>query len=69
MPHILLHLLTSMNTEEFDMTVTRRFVLQARKAYRSMYYHNFHHAFNVTHCMYNILVRNTNMFSDFEVRI
>lgn len=44
-----------------------KFMLSARKLYRNVPYHNFDHAFNFMHCMYNILKRNKTTFSSFEV--
>ena len=43
------------------------FILSTKKAYRNNPYHNFEHAFNVTHCMYNIIIRNQTVFTLIEV--
>ncbi|XP_068082303.1 cAMP and cAMP-inhibited cGMP 3',5'-cyclic phosphodiesterase 10A-like [Anabrus simplex] len=45
-----------------------QFILTVQKSYRDNPYHNFEHAFNVCHCMYNILKRNTQVFSSVEVQ-
>lgn len=52
----------NVNIEELMM-----FCLSVRKSYRDNPYHNFEHAFNVCHCMYNILQRNMDQFSIIEV--
>nr|CAD7461433.1 unnamed protein product [Timema tahoe] len=49
-----------------DMRQTCEFVLKMKKGYRSIAYHNFEHAFCVTHCMYNILKRNMEVFTPLE---
>nr|CAD7201405.1 unnamed protein product [Timema douglasi] len=49
-----------------DMRQTCEFVLKMKKGYRSISYHNFEHAFCATHCMYNILKRNMEVFTPLE---
>nr|CAD7443993.1 unnamed protein product [Timema bartmani] len=49
-----------------DVKQTCEFVLKMKKCYRSISYHNFAHAFCVTHCMYNILKRNMEVFTPLE---
>ncbi|KAK7789545.1 hypothetical protein R5R35_010323 [Gryllus longicercus] len=44
------------------------FVLIVKKSYRNNPYHNFEHAFNVLHCMYNLLKRNLDIFTPLEIR-
>lgn len=46
-----------------------KFMLTARRLYRNVPYHNFDHAFNFMHCMYNILKRNKSTFSTFEMKV
>ncbi|XP_076315139.1 cAMP and cAMP-inhibited cGMP 3',5'-cyclic phosphodiesterase 10A-like [Tachypleus tridentatus] len=43
-----------------------RFILAVKKNYRPMPYHNFRHAVSVTHCMYCILVRYHEQFTQLE---
>lgn len=43
------------------------FILACRDSYRDNLYHNWEHAFNVTHCMFNILTRNEQHFNELEV--
>lgn len=43
-----------------------KFILSMRNFYRKNPYHNWEHAFNVCHCMYNILLRNMEIFTDIE---
>ncbi|XP_044756181.1 cAMP and cAMP-inhibited cGMP 3',5'-cyclic phosphodiesterase 10A-like [Coccinella septempunctata] len=45
-----------------------KFMLTARRLYRKVPYHNFDHAFNFMHCMYNILKRNKATFTTFEMK-
>lgn len=54
-------------SDELDVNVAIEFILAVMKFYRNIPYHNFGHAFNVTHCMYNILQRNMNVFTSMEV--
>ncbi|XP_018324862.1 cAMP and cAMP-inhibited cGMP 3',5'-cyclic phosphodiesterase 10A-like [Agrilus planipennis] len=42
------------------------FILSLRKNYRKNPYHNFEHAFNVCHCVYNVLRRNMLDFKPIE---
>lgn len=51
-----------------DLDILKRFVLTVRKSYRDRPYHNFEHAFTFMHCMYCILRKNRNIFSDIEVK-
>lgn len=68
MPQIALYMIleiagpNAMNTEEL-----MKFVLATRNFYRRNPYHNWEHGFNVCHCMYNILLRNKDIFTDLEV--
>ncbi|KAL1116419.1 hypothetical protein AAG570_004893 [Ranatra chinensis] len=43
------------------------FVATVCRSYRPNPYHNFEHAFNVTHCMANIILRNRNYFNALEM--
>lgn len=66
-PQIAFHMLMSMmGTEGIDITALENFTLTVRNSYQPNGYHNWEHAFNVTHCMYNILIRNEEIFSDIE---
>uniref|UniRef100_A0A1B6CZB4 Phosphodiesterase n=1 Tax=Clastoptera arizonana TaxID=38151 RepID=A0A1B6CZB4_9HEMI len=42
------------------------FILMVKKCYRLLPYHNFEHAFTVTHTMANILCRNRELFTKLE---
>lgn len=44
------------------------FILTTKKCYRNNFYHNWEHAFNVGHCMYNILRRNKKLFTEIELK-
>lgn len=44
-----------------------KFILTIKNSYRPNPYHNFEHAFIVTHTMANILCRNRELFSALEV--
>lgn len=52
----------------FEVSHVMNFIMMVKKTYRTIPYHNFHHGFNVTHCMYNILLRNKDAFTYLEVR-
>lgn len=68
MPQLALYMITEVVGEpEIQLTPTMQFILSVRKSYRDNPYHNFEHAFNVCHCMYNILRRNLDIFSPVEV--
>ncbi|XP_049824772.1 cAMP and cAMP-inhibited cGMP 3',5'-cyclic phosphodiesterase 10A isoform X2 [Aethina tumida] len=67
MPQYCIFMFREIIGEEFlDMQVLMRFVLTVRKMYRNNPYHNFEHGFTVTHCMYNMLIRNKGIFSQIE---
>lgn len=70
MPQYVLHMVTEVvNVKDIDLHKMMEFILTVRKCYRNNHYHNFEHAFNVAHCMYNILWRNLEKFSNLEVII
>jgi hypothetical protein len=55
----------------FDCTTLCRFVLTVRKNYRPVAYHNWLHGWNVSHCIYCMLMRlkeSTDLFSSLHVR-
>lgn len=58
---------TVIGDENLIMDKTLEFILSCRKSYRNNPYHNFEHAFTVAHCMYNVLVRNRDIFTQIEV--
>lgn len=69
MPHIAVYMISMITgLEDTEEQKLQNFVLSVRNAYKNNGYHNWDHAFNVTHCMYNILLRNEDMFTDIEVR-
>lgn len=51
----------------FDQDCLLRFVLTVARNYRMEKYHNWDHAFSVAHCMYWIIKRSPERFSDLEV--
>lgn len=68
MPHYSVYMLVSIIGEEnLKMDKVLEFVLSCRKSYRGNPYHNFEHAFTVAHCMYNVLIRNRDIFTELEV--
>lgn len=68
MPQLALYFITDIVGEiVMDLNAMKGFILTVRKSYRKNPYHNFEHAFNFTHCMFCILKRNKNVFSDIEV--
>lgn len=68
MPHYSVYMfVTVIGEENLVMNKVLEFVLTCRKSYRNNPYHNFEHAFTVTHCMYNAIIRNRNIFTELEV--
>lgn len=57
-----------LGTNALNTSTTMEFILTTKKFYRNIPYHNFEHAFNVTHCMYNILKRNLQRFTALEMK-
>lgn len=55
------------NSECFDRDKMLRFCLTASKNYRPVSYHNWEHAFSVTHCMYWVIMGAPTMFTELEV--
>nr|CAH7748344.1 unnamed protein product [Callosobruchus chinensis] len=69
MPQLVLHMVTEIiGTQDLSLLKTMEFILTVRKCYRNNPYHNWDHAFNVAHCMYNILKRNKNLFTEVEIK-
>lgn len=67
MPHYSLYMLVNtIGEENVVMNKLMEFVLSVKKCYRNNPYHNFEHAFNVCHCMYNIILRNKDKFTLLE---
>ncbi|XP_071954922.1 cAMP and cAMP-inhibited cGMP 3',5'-cyclic phosphodiesterase 10A-like [Antedon mediterranea] len=54
--------------ETFDLPSLARFILTVRNSYRLVPYHNFEHAFTVTHCMYCLLHVTQGLFSEIEMQ-
>ncbi len=52
---------------QFDLDQCLKFSLTVAKNYRNQEYHNWDHAFSVSHCMYWILKGAPERFSDLEV--
>ena len=57
------------NFSKFDQDKVLRFFLTISKNYRSIAYHNWEHAFNVTHCMFWVIRGTEKMFSEIEVSV
>ncbi|KAL1487955.1 hypothetical protein ABEB36_015336 [Hypothenemus hampei] len=69
MPQMVFYMLkTVIGFQEVNQPVLIEFILTVRKCYRPNPYHNWEHAFNVAHCMYNILLRNKVMFTEVEIK-
>ncbi|XP_030759512.1 cAMP and cAMP-inhibited cGMP 3',5'-cyclic phosphodiesterase 10A-like [Sitophilus oryzae] len=68
MPQMVYHMLkTVVGFTDMNIGLLVDFILTVRKCYRPNPYHNWEHAFNVSHCMYNILLRNPALFTEVEV--
>ncbi|XP_063773618.1 cAMP and cAMP-inhibited cGMP 3',5'-cyclic phosphodiesterase 10A isoform X2 [Pseudophryne corroboree] len=50
----------------FELEKLCRFTMSVKKNYRRVPYHNWKHAVTVSHCMYVILQRNQELFTDLE---
>ncbi|XP_056422805.1 cAMP and cAMP-inhibited cGMP 3',5'-cyclic phosphodiesterase 10A isoform X3 [Hyla sarda] len=50
----------------FELEKLCRFTMSVKKNYRRVPYHNWKHAVTVSHCMYAILQRNKELFTDLE---
>lgn len=70
-PYLAAHIVNDLcvGVRDIDQENLMNFMLVVRKLYRNNPYHNFEHAFNFMHCMYNILKRNLHMFSPMEVKL
>ncbi|KAJ8921660.1 hypothetical protein NQ315_010569 [Exocentrus adspersus] len=69
MPQLVFHMITEViGLKDIDQHKMMEFILTAKKCYRNNPYHNFEHAFNVAHCMFNILWRNMDKFSEIETK-
>lgn len=70
MPQMVYYMIkTVVGFQEINVYALREFILTVRKCYRPNPYHNWEHAFNVAHCMYNILLRNKSLFTIVEVHV
>lgn len=68
MPQLAMYMLNEIGKDSFvDLSQMVKFVLTVQKSYHNHPYHNFIHAFTVTHCMYNIVKRNMDSFTMLEV--
>ncbi|KAJ9591948.1 hypothetical protein L9F63_001550, partial [Diploptera punctata] len=66
-PQLCLYMFRKLAGDAFiNFKTSIEFILTIRKAYHPNPYHNFEHAFNVLHCMYNILLRNRGTFTLIE---
>ncbi|KAI4460298.1 cyclic nucleotide phosphodiesterase [Holotrichia oblita] len=69
MPQIALHLILEITgPDAMNVTELMKFILSMRNFYRKNPYHNWEHGFNVCHCMYNILLRNTDILTEIEIK-
>ncbi|XP_072437118.1 cAMP and cAMP-inhibited cGMP 3',5'-cyclic phosphodiesterase 10A isoform X2 [Chiloscyllium punctatum] len=57
---------SSCGKNSFDLEKLCRFTMSVKKNYRRVPYHNWKHAVNVAHCMYNILQKVQGTFSQLE---
>ncbi|XP_018329419.1 cAMP and cAMP-inhibited cGMP 3',5'-cyclic phosphodiesterase 10A-like [Agrilus planipennis] len=55
-----------MGSELLSKECLAQYILKVRSAYRQVTFHNFQHAFNAAHCMYTIIKRNMNVFTEME---
>ncbi|ENN78871.1 hypothetical protein YQE_04660, partial [Dendroctonus ponderosae] len=70
MPQMVYYMIrTVVGFQEVNVHALKEFILTVRKCYRPNPYHNWEHAFNVAHCMYNILLRNKSLFTNVEVHM
>ncbi|GJQ80089.1 hypothetical protein Trydic_g19372 [Trypoxylus dichotomus] len=66
-PQIAIYMITDIAApESFDLGELIKYVLTLRNFYRNTPYHNYEHGFNVCHCMYNLLIRNRDRFTEIE---
>ncbi|KAH0998645.1 hypothetical protein HUJ05_009626, partial [Dendroctonus ponderosae] len=69
MPQMVYYMIrTVVGFQEVNVHALKEFILTVRKCYRPNPYHNWEHAFNVAHCMYNILLRNKSLFTNVEIK-
>ncbi|KAL3277040.1 hypothetical protein HHI36_012401 [Cryptolaemus montrouzieri] len=54
--------------DELDVGNFAKFILARRKFESKLPFHNFEHAFDFCHCMYNVLKRNEEMFTPIEIK-
>lgn len=52
---------------EINVADLKRLTLIVRKGYRNVAYHNYEHAFNFMHAMFNVIIRNKDLFTSMEV--
>lgn len=69
MPRLTLYCFSAiLKHSEINYTNMMHFVLAVKKSYRENPYHSFLHAFNVHHCIYNIIKRNEHVFDPIETK-
>ncbi|XP_056644945.1 cAMP and cAMP-inhibited cGMP 3',5'-cyclic phosphodiesterase 10A-like [Diorhabda sublineata] len=69
MPQLVLYMITEVvGRDEIHQKNMIEFILSVKKCYRHNPYHNFEHAFNVTHCIFIIISRNLEIFKPIEVK-
>lgn len=69
MPHIVSYMILDLiDSHEIDIDNLMSFMLIVRNGYRNNSYHNYEHAFTVMNCMYNLLLRNLDVFCDLEIK-
>ncbi|GJQ85802.1 hypothetical protein Trydic_g20359 [Trypoxylus dichotomus] len=69
MPQIAIYMILEIGgSDAMDSMEVIKFVLAMRNFYRRNPYHNWEHGFNVCHCMYNILLRNMDVFTEIELK-
>ncbi|XP_018329422.1 cAMP and cAMP-inhibited cGMP 3',5'-cyclic phosphodiesterase 10A-like isoform X2 [Agrilus planipennis] len=65
--HLLLNMMIDViNETDINMAGLQRMIRWAHTGYRDVQYHNFEHAFNVTHCVYSVIKRNPDRFKPIE---
>lgn len=69
MPKLCVHMFRDLFGDEIiNRSELDKFIITLRNSYRDIPYHNFEHAFNVSHCIYSILNRNKESFSLIELQ-
>ncbi|GJQ80088.1 hypothetical protein Trydic_g19371 [Trypoxylus dichotomus] len=65
-PQIAVHMIMNIGRDAMNKPEVVKLVLTLRRFYRNVGYHNWEHGFNVCHCMYNLLLRNSDRFTHSE---